>query len=95
MVDDKRLLEMREIAAKGGAGRAGPPLDRRAGGGHASGFRQGPAAIKKYVRYGASPRAAQAMVLAAKVRAAANGRTDVAKEDLAAVIVPRCGIASC
>ena len=47
-----------------------------------------PEAVKKYVRYGASPRAAQAMVVAAKVRAAACGRTDVAKEDLAAVIVP-------
>ena len=51
-------------------------------------FRQAPEAVKRYVRYGASPRAAQSLVLAAKVRAAANGRTEVAKEDFAATIVP-------
>ena len=51
-------------------------------------FPQAPEAVKRYVRYGASPRAAQAMVLAAKVRAAANGRAEVAKEDFAATIVP-------
>ncbi len=45
-------------------------------------------AVKHYVRYGASPRAAQSLVLAAKVRAAANARTEVAKEDFAATIVP-------
>ena len=50
-------------------------------------FAKSPEPIKKYVRYGASPRAAQAMALAAKVRAAANGRTDVNKEDLAAAII--------
>ncbi len=72
-----------------GDGRTGAAVDRRACGGHASGFApRPPEAVKKYVRYGASPRAAQAMVMAAKVRAAACGRTDVAKEDLAAVIVP-------
>jgi MoxR-like ATPase len=51
-------------------------------------FPQAPEAVKRYVRYGASPRAARSMVLAAKIRAAANGRTEVAKEDFAAVIVP-------
>ena len=55
-------------------------------------FPQAPEAVKRYVRYGASPRAAQALVLAAKVRAAANGRTEVAKEDFAAVDRP--GVAS-
>jgi MoxR-like ATPase len=51
-------------------------------------FPQAPEAVKHFVRYGASPRAAQSLVLAAKVRAVANGRTEVAKEDFAAVIVP-------
>ena len=47
-------------------------------------FPQAPEAVKRYVRYGASPRAAQLLVLAAKVRAVANGRTEVAREDFAA-----------
>jgi MoxR-like ATPase len=88
VVDAKRLLEMRDIARNIGLA----PQARRwvaslVAATHPE-FAKAPEAIKKYVRYGASPRAAQSMALAAKVRAAANGRTDVAKEDLAAVIVP-------
>ena len=88
VVDGKRLLEMREIA-----GNVVLPVPARrwiatvVAATHPESAKA-PEAIKKYVRYGASPRAAQAMVLAAKVRAAACSRTDVAKEDLAAVIVP-------
>jgi MoxR-like ATPase len=40
---------------------------------------------RRYVRYGASPRGAQALVLAAKVRAILDGRFHVAREDLRAV----------
>ena len=43
---------------------------------------------KKYVRYGSSPRGAQAMVLAGKVRAASAGRLNVSAEDLRAVALP-------
>ncbi|MEQ1851604.1 MAG: AAA family ATPase [Chthoniobacteraceae bacterium] len=38
---------------------------------------------KKYVRYGASPRGAQALVLAAKIFALLDGRCHVAKADIA------------
>jgi len=38
--------------------------------------------IKKYVRWGASPRAAQALIRAARVRALAEGRAHVAFEDV-------------
>jgi MoxR-like ATPase len=38
--------------------------------------------VRKVVRYGASPRAAQGLVLGAKVRALAHGRASVAEEDL-------------
>lgn len=88
VVDGNRLLEMREIAAK--VVLAAPARRWVASIVSAThpDFPQAPEAIKRYVRYGASPRAAQAMVLAAKVRAAANGRAEVAKEDFAAVIVP-------
>jgi MoxR-like ATPase len=41
--------------------------------------------IRKYVRFGASPRAAQAMVLAAKVRALLDGRPNVAADDVRAL----------
>jgi MoxR-like ATPase len=39
------------------------------------------AEVKKYVRYGASPRAGQALILAAKIRAVREGRFHVATED--------------
>ncbi len=88
VVDGKRLLEMRQIAAKvvlaapAGAGwpRSSPPRIPT--------FPQAPDDVKRYVRYGASPRAAQAMVVAAKVHAAANGRAEVSREDFAATIAP-------
>ena len=44
--------------------------------------------IKKYVRYGASPRAAQALILGSKVRALLQGRVNVAFEDVKALAKP-------
>ncbi|MHC4180855.1 MAG: hypothetical protein ACYSWU_25425, partial [Planctomycetota bacterium] len=38
-----------------------------------------------FVRYGSSPRGAQALVLGAKVRAVTEGRSEVSREDLRAV----------
>jgi MoxR-like ATPase len=43
------------------------------------------AAAKKYVKYGASPRAAQALITCAKVRALINGNYNVSFEDVAAL----------
>ena len=43
---------------------------------------------KKYVKYGASPRAAQALVTAAKVRALMDGRYNVSYEDINALAYP-------
>jgi len=43
-----------------------------------------PAAVKKYVRFGSSPRGAQALILLAKVRALLEGRFNVAFKDVAA-----------
>ncbi len=42
----------------------------------------------RYVRYGASPRAGQAIVLSAKVRALCDGRPSVSREDLEASLLP-------
>ena len=47
-----------------------------------------PELTKKYVRYGASPRGAQALILGAKVRAILDGRYNVAREDIQAVALP-------
>ncbi len=44
-----------------------------------------PEATRKYIRYGASPRGAQAIVLAAKVLAIRDGRANVALDDIKAV----------
>ena len=43
---------------------------------------------KKYVKYGASPRAAQALITAAKVRALINGNYNVSYEDINALACP-------
>jgi MoxR-like ATPase len=44
--------------------------------------------VKKYVRHGASPRGAQTILAAARVRALLDGRYHVAREDIAAAAVP-------
>jgi len=47
-----------------------------------------PEAVRRYVRYGVSPRGAQAIVLGAKIRALIEGRLNVAYEDIRAVALP-------
>jgi MoxR-like ATPase len=44
--------------------------------------------VRKYVRYGASPRAAQALVLGGKIHALMRGRAYVSDEDIRAVAAP-------
>jgi MoxR-like ATPase len=51
-------------------------------------WEQAPDAARRFIRYGASPRGAQALVLGAKVRALAEGRYNVSKEDLRALAAP-------
>jgi MoxR-like ATPase len=47
-----------------------------------------PEVTTRYVRYGASPRAAQAIVMAAKILALLNGRLNVSFEDIRRVAPP-------
>jgi MoxR-like ATPase len=47
-----------------------------------------PADVKKYVRYGASPRAGQALILAAKIRAVLNSQCNVSHEDILSNALP-------
>jgi MoxR-like ATPase len=44
-----------------------------------------PESVKQYVKYGASPRGLQALILGAKVRALLDGRFNVAEEDVRSV----------
>jgi MoxR-like ATPase len=44
--------------------------------------------VKQYVRYGASPRAAQAIVLAAKIQALNRGHAFVSVDDVRSVALP-------
>src|SRR5205809_4675958 len=47
-----------------------------------------PEVTRRFVRYGASPRGAQALVLGGKVRALAEGRYNVSVEDIKAMTAP-------
>jgi MoxR-like ATPase len=47
-----------------------------------------PEQVRKYVRYGASPRGLQALIMTAKVRALLEGRYNVSQEDIRAVAFP-------
>jgi MoxR-like ATPase len=47
-----------------------------------------PEPARRFIRYGASPRGAQALVLGAKVRALSEGRFNVSVEDLRAIALP-------
>ena len=47
-----------------------------------------PEIVKKYVRYGASPRGAQALILGGKINALLEGRFNVAFEDIEAIAAP-------
>jgi MoxR-like ATPase len=49
---------------------------------------EAPAEVKQYVRYGASPRAAQAIILAAKALALVDGRYHVSTDDVRRVAEP-------
>ncbi len=49
---------------------------------------EAPERIRRYVRYGSSPRGAQALVRTARVRAAIQGREHVALDDIRAMAAP-------
>ena len=49
---------------------------------------EAPEEIRRFVRYGASPRAGQALILSGKVRALTAGRFNVATEDIKASALP-------
>ena len=85
VVDSPTILEMRKLAAQV------PVIDevtryavRLVSGTHAE-LASAPSAAKKYIKYGASPRAAQALITCAKVRALINGNYNVSYDDINAL----------
>ena len=89
IVDGKRLLEMREMARDVVLD---PQLRRWAATVVAAthpDFAKAPEAVKRYARYGASPRGARSLGVGGQgARAAAAGRNAVSKDDLCSVVVP-------
>ena len=88
VVDGKTILEMRELA------KTVPVIDsvlefavNLVTNTHPE-LEKAPATAKKYVRYGASPRAAQALITCAKVRALMNGNYNVSFSDIEALAYP-------
>jgi len=85
IVDGRRLLEMRQIARSISIDRE---LRRRAIGltmATCPDQPNAPEAVRRFVRYGASPRGAQALTVAAKVKAASEARGAVNEADIRAV----------
>lgn len=88
VIDGKTILEMRELAstvpviddvlkyAVGLVTYSHPEIDQPSD------------TAKKYIKYGASPRAAQALITCAKVRALMNGNYNVSYEDIDALARP-------
>jgi MoxR-like ATPase len=88
VIDGKTILEMRELSksvpviddvlqyAVNLVTYTHPELDKTA------------QTAKKYIKYGASPRAAQALITAAKVRALMNGNYNVSYADIDALAYP-------
>ena len=87
-MDGHDILEMRELASQV------PVIDevldyavRLVSGTHPE-LASAPDTAKKYIKYGASPRAAQALVTCAKVRALMNGNFNVSYDDIKALALP-------
>ena len=88
VVDGKDILEMRTLAS------TVPVIDdvldytaRLVSGTHPE-IEGACDVAKKYIKYGASPRAAQALITCAKVRALMNGNYNVSYEDINALAAP-------
>ncbi len=88
VVDGPTILEMRRLASHV------PVIDdvvryavRLVSNTHAE-LDKAPSSAKKYIKYGASPRAAQALITCAKVRALVNGNYNVSYDDIDALARP-------
>jgi MoxR-like ATPase len=88
VVVKERLLEMRELVRRVPLARPVQDYALRVLEGTHPESPEAPPMTKRYVRYGASPRGAQAMLLGAKIRALLQGRYAVAVDDIRRVAAP-------
>ena len=88
VVDKVRVMEMRELVRKVPLARAVQDYAVRVLTGTHPENAEAPPIAKQYLRYGASPRGLQAIILAAKIRALLEGRYAVAVDDIRAVSKP-------
>jgi MoxR-like ATPase len=84
----ERLLEMRELVRRVPLARPVQDYALRILEGTHPESADAPPMTKRYVRYGSSPRGAQAMLLGAKIRALITGRYAVAIDDIRQVAAP-------
>ena len=88
VLDAATLLEMRKIARALPIARPVQSYAIRLTLGTHPSSPYAPPMVKKYVRYGASPRAAQALVLAGKILALRQGRAFVSPDDIRGAALP-------
>jgi len=88
IVEGPRLLEMRRVVREVPIADHVKSYAMRLVLGTHPGNEHGTEMVSKYVRYGSSPRGAQALVLTGKVRALLDGRYNVAFDDVKAVALP-------
>jgi MoxR-like ATPase len=88
VVDRVELMEMRHVARSVAVARPVQSYAIRLTMGSHPDSPYATPLVKRYVRYGASPRAAQALVLGGKIQALNRGQAFVSVEDIRAVALP-------
>jgi MoxR-like ATPase len=88
VITKERLLEMRELVRRVPLARGVQDYALRVLEASHPESSEAPAMTKRYVRYGSSPRGAQAMLLGAKIGALLDGRYAVASDDIRRVALP-------
>jgi MoxR-like ATPase len=88
VVNQKRLLEMREVVREVEIARPVQRYALRILRATHPGMEEATDQVRKYVRNGGSPRGAQTILLAAKVRALVDGRYHVSPDDIREVCLP-------
>lgn len=88
VLDGETILSMRELAREGLLAPSVREFAIKVVLGSHPESPYAPPEVRKFVRFGSSPRGAQAVVMSAKIRALLDGRYNVALEDIVAVAAP-------
>lgn len=82
IIDQKQILEIRDVLKKVPMSKSVEDYALRIVLATHADYEKAPELSKKYIRYGASPRAAQTIISTSKVRAVMEGRYNVSFEDI-------------